>query len=136
MPLSTTNAPSNKITLMRALPCAIYLALLAWFSLQPQDTMPQDVSDKLLHLAAYAGAAVLWSWAAISRRTLLLALPILIAYGIGLEFAQGLTPDRTPSAADAIANSLGVVTGLGCYLITYKSALLRQLLRLHPQASL
>jgi VanZ family protein len=109
-------------------PCAIYLALLGYFSLQPQDTMPQEVSDKLLHFAAYAGAALLWGWAATSRRALLLALPILIAYGVGLEFAQGLTPDRIPSAADAAANSLGVVLGLAAFLLLQRSDALRRVL--------
>lgn len=126
----------NATTLLRALPCAIYLATLGWFSLQPQEVMPQDVSDKIMHLAAYAGAALLWGWAATSRHALLLALPILIAYGVGLEFAQGLTPDRTPSTIDAIANTGGVLIGIGCYLLAQKSALLRQWLRLHESSSL
>jgi len=128
--------PSNTITRMRALPCTIYLALVGYYSLQPQAEMPQNISDKIVHLTVYAGAALLWGWAAKNRRALLLALPLLIAYGVGLEIAQGFTPDRTPSIADALANSLGVLIGLGCYLLVQKSVLLRKLLRLHPQASL
>jgi len=133
---SSPNTSSKVIGLLRALPCAIYLALVGYYSLQPQAEMPQNISDKIVHLTVYAGAALLWGWAATSRRTLLLAVPVLIAYGIGLEIAQGFTPDRTPSVADALANSLGVLIGLGCYLLVQKSALVRKLLRLHPQASL
>jgi len=114
--------------LLRALPCAIYLAIIGYFSLQPQDVMPQDISDKIVHLTAYAGAAMLWCWAATNRRALLLALPILICYGVGLEFAQGLTPDRTPSIGDAIANSLGVIIGLGVFLLIQRSDALRRVL--------
>jgi VanZ family protein len=118
----------NVIGLLRALPCALYLAIIGYFSLQPQEVMPQDISDKIVHLTAYAGAAILWGWAAMSRRWLLLALPILITYGVGLEFAQGMTPDRTPSIADAIANSLGVIIGLGAFMLLQRSDALRRML--------
>ncbi|MFM8244052.1 MAG: VanZ family protein [Crocinitomicaceae bacterium] len=35
----------------------------------------------------------------------------MIAYGILLEFLQGLMPGRVPSILDAIANTTGVVLG-------------------------
>lgn len=128
--MSSSNVRSNRIALLRTLPCAIYLAIIGYYSLQPQEVMPQDVSDKIVHLTAYAGAAMLWAWAASSRRWLLLALPVLITYGVGLEFAQGLTPDRTPSVADAIANSLGVVTGIGVFMLLQRSDAIRRALML------
>jgi len=122
---------NNAFSVPRALLCLIYLVALGWASLQPQASMPQEVSDKLLHLAAYAGAALLWGWAARTRKSLVLALPLLIAYGIGLEITQGLTPDRTPSATDALANSLGVIIGTCCILLLQRSTTLRQMLHLH-----
>lgn len=120
----------DPMTLLRGLPCLVYLLILGWFSLQPQQTMPAEISDKLLHLAAYAGAALLWGWAAWSRPGLWLGLPLLIGYGVGLELAQALTPDRYPSADDAFANALGVVIGTGLFLLLQKSRVLRQLLHL------
>jgi len=122
------SSPSNTITLLRALPCAIYLALVGFYSLQPQAEMPQNISDKIVHLTVYAGAALLWGWAAANRRALLLALPVLITYGVGLEIAQGFTPDRTPSALDALANSLGVVLGLSAFLLLQRSHVVRRVL--------
>jgi VanZ family protein len=130
---SFPNVRPNIIALLRALPCAMYLAIIGYYSLQPQEVMPQDVSDKIVHLTAYAAAAMLWAWAASSRRWLLLALPILITYGVGLEFAQGLTPDRTPSTADAIANSLGVVIGVGVFMLLQRSDAIRRMLFLPPR---
>ena len=124
--MSFLSAKAEK--LLRALPCAIYLLALGWFSLQPQASMPQDISDKLLHLLVYAGAALLWGWAATTRRAMMLALPLLVVYGIELELAQGLTPDRNPSVVDAIANSLGVVLGLALLLLLYRLDALRRAL--------
>lgn len=120
----------NGFSLPRGVPCLVYLIAIGWASLQPQADMPQDVSDKLLHLAAYAGAALLWGWASLNRRALLLGLPLLITYGVGLEVAQGFTPDRSPSGADALANGLGVVAGTLAMLLLQKSARLRRMLYL------
>lgn len=124
--MSFLSAKTERI--MRTLPCAIYLLALGWFSLQPQAAMPQDISDTLLHLVVYAGAAVLWGWATTTRRGLMLGLPLLIVYGIELELAQGLTPDRNPSVVDAVANSLGVVLGMGLLLLLQRVDALRRIL--------
>lgn len=124
--------PARDTTLLRALPCLLYLIFIGWASLQPQQEMPQDVSDKLLHVVAYAGAAALWGWAAFSRRAWWFAAPLLVGYGVGLEFAQGFTPDRTPSVADAIANSTGVIVGLAIFRLCQQSERLKRWLYLPP----
>ena len=71
-------------------------------------------SDKLGHLLAYA---TLSAWAVMlfaTRRGWLLAALALVALGIGLEFAQGaLTDYRLRDPRDALANTLGVLLGLG-----------------------
>ena len=71
-----------------------------------------DVSDKLMHLLTYA---VLSSWFSliVGRANSLFRICIgLIAFGILIEFLQGMTSYRSAEVADAIANSLGVLIGL------------------------
>jgi VanZ family protein len=74
-------------------------------------------SDKLGHLLAYA---TLSAWAVMlfaTRRAWLLAALALVALGIGMEFAQGaLTDYRLRDPRDALANTLGVLLGLGVAL--------------------
>ena len=71
-------------------------------------------SDKVGHLLAYA---TLSAWAVMlfaTRRAWLLAALALVALGIGMEFAQGaLTDHRLRDPRDALANTLGVLLGLG-----------------------
>jgi VanZ family protein len=71
-------------------------------------------SDKLGHLLAYA---TLSAWAVMlfaTRRGWVLAALALVALGIGMEFAQGaLTDYRLRDPRDAVANTLGVLLGLG-----------------------
>lgn len=65
--------------------------------------------DKLVHLAGYAVLMFWWAQLVLQRRWQL-ALAVA-AFGLAIEGLQGLTPDRQPDLADALANSLGV--GLG-----------------------
>lgn len=71
-------------------------------------------SDKFGHLLAYG---TLSAWAVMlfaTRRGWLLAALGLVALGIGLEFAQGaLTDYRLRDPRDALANTLGVLLGMG-----------------------
>ena len=83
------------------------LVLALWPSGQGADWFPQ--ADKLRHALAFIA---LW---AIGRRAGLrpswaLALG-LVAFGIGIEVAQSFTPDREPSAADVLADALGIAAG-------------------------
>ena len=89
---------------------AIALSLLR----PPPLGLDMPDSDKVGHLLAYA---TLSAWAVMlfaTRRGWLLAALGLVALGIGLEFAQGaLTDYRLRDPRDAIANTLGVLLGLG-----------------------
>ena len=96
-------------------------------SLLPAPDLPNlHVSDKAEHFTAYAllaaGAVQLYA-----RRLSWFAVCIALALlGIGLEFAQGtLTSTRQMDAADALANSLGVLAGLATSLTPWRDALLR-----------
>ena len=82
---------------------ALGIAAVVVASMLPAPDLPDlHVSDKSEHFTAYA------------------------LLGIGLEFAQGaLTTTRTMDAADALANSLGVLAGLATSLTPWRDALLR-----------
>lgn len=50
----------------------------------------------------------------------------LVLMGIGIEFAQGaLTDDRMADPMDAIANTVGVLAGMGTALTPMRDLLLR-----------
>lgn len=82
--------------------------------------------DKLEHFLTYAllaaGAVQLYP-----RWRSLLSVGIgLVLMGIGLEYAQGaLTTYRMMDRADALANTLGVIAGLGLQLTPWRDLLLR-----------
>lgn len=82
----------------------------------PENWFPQ--ADKLHHLWYFG---LLW-WVGTKagfRAGWALALG-LVAYGVGIELAQSLTPTRAPSALDVLADSAGVA--LGWLLTRWRSA--------------
>lgn len=93
---------------------------LGWFgvasvvvlSLVPLSSTPSiEHGDKFEHVLAYA--VLMWWFAQMvtgTPRRLWLALGLL-ALGIALEFAQGLTTWRSFSYADMAADALGVASG-------------------------
>lgn len=106
---------------------ALGIAAVVVASMLPAPDLPDlHVSDKSEHFTAYAllaaGAVQLYA-----RRMSWLSVCVALALlGIGLEFAQGaLTTTRTMDAADALANSLGVLAGLATSLTPWRDALLR-----------
>ncbi|WP_375202300.1 VanZ family protein [Hyphococcus sp.] len=70
------------------------------------------LADKVAHFLAYAalGAAAVWAHLTVfsKRRGSALALA---AYGVLLEWLQGLGGVRSPELADAVANGLGALSG-------------------------
>lgn len=75
-------------------------------------TVPIAEFDKVEHFLAYATLSVWAVWVFGSRRARLRAALALILLGIAMEFAQGaFTVDRMMDANDALANTLGVLTG-------------------------
>ncbi len=88
------------------------VALVVYFSLVPDPPqIDMEEGDKVQHLAAYAGL-MLWFAQVLAGRTqrAILAL-LLVALGIALELAQGLTGYRSMSLADMAANTAGVALG-------------------------
>lgn len=106
---------------------ALGVAAVVVASLLPGPDLPNlHVSDKFEHFTAYAVLAA-GAVQVFARRLSWLSVSIALALlGIGLEFAQGeFTATRTMDAADALANSLGVLAGLATSLTPWRDALLR-----------
>ena len=118
--------PLRHLRLWAALWC-LAIAGVVVLSLMPPPPMPDfDSSDKWSHFIAYlllAAAAVqlFRNWPALLGAGLGLVL-----LGIGIEYAQAaLTATRMAEARDALANTLGVIAGLGTRLTPLHDLLLR-----------
>ena len=104
------------------------MALVVVLSLMPVPDLGDlpSGSDKLEHFLVYsllaAGAVQLYP-----RWSSLLSVGVaLVLMGIGLEYAQGaLTEHRMMDRLDALANTLGVIAGLGTQLTPWRDLLLR-----------
>lgn len=109
------------------LPVAACMALIFYMSSLSSPPTPEDVSDKTLHFAAYAGLALVvlravagGTWAGVTLRTLALCWLITTAYGFTDEFHQRYTEGRTPDLADVGADALGAAittSALGAWSI-------------------
>ncbi len=91
----------------------ILLLVLGILSLIPAPDV--GGSDKLAHFVSYAVLSAWFSLLVEQRKSLWLILFGLISYGLLLELLQGFTSYRSEDMADAVANSLGVITGLAFY---------------------
>ncbi|GAA4858276.1 VanZ family protein [Luteimonas vadosa] len=105
---------------------SLAIAVVVVASLLPASELPAVAGgDKLHHFLAYfvlAAAAV----QLYARWPSLLGAGLgLVLLGIGLEHAQGvLTETRLADRWDALANTLGVIAGLGTRLTPWRDALL------------
>lgn len=93
-------------------------AAIAVLSLLPGEDLPEvQVSDKILHVIAYAAlSAGVCFW--LGRQRLLAGILLATFYGATLEFAQALAgTGRTPSLLDGGANLLGACLGAGMAMI-------------------
>ena len=111
----------NTTTVLRRVP-AILVALLILY-LSSRSTLPVPLppllgADKLAHFAAFAVLsffACFWvSPASWSRRPVFFFLAVVLAvsfYGVLDEFHQSFVPNRIPSAADWVADTLGAAFG-------------------------
>lgn len=78
------------------------------------------VNDKLMHLSAFSGLAVLLAWAIPTRPSRPLAhlkwtALVALAYGVVDECSQSLVPGRSPDIRDYAADVGGIAIGLGIY---------------------
>ena len=88
-----------------------YAALTAWLSLTP-STGGGALWDKPLHLACYTIFVLLGTPLCRSRAQLYWLGAAVFAYSGLMEVAQHFVPGRSLSAADMVANGLGVALGV------------------------
>jgi VanZ family protein len=97
-----------------------YMAAIFVVSSMPRAPLPDRVSDKTAHVAAYALLAVLVVRACagglparITARTGILALVVTVAYGASDELHQACVPGRTADLLDVAADAAGAAIGVG-----------------------
>lgn len=103
------------------------VAVVAVLSLVNLSRLPPvpDGGDKVEHFLAYGLLSASAMQVFARRRGCLLVAVLLVALGIGLEFAQGaLTTTRMADPRDALANTLGVLAGLATLLTPLRGLLL------------
>ena len=78
------------------------------------------VSDTVLHMASYAGLAVLTlratsggRWAGVTPRAMVLAFVIATIHGMSVEVLQMFVPSRFAEWRDVGNDALGALAGLG-----------------------
>lgn len=115
-----------RLARLAILPTAILIAYLSlkpvgdttsegpWLLRQLAEWLLGDPSqiDKVGHYLAYATLAGTACMGLIRRVPLVIILGAVLAYGALFEGLQSLTPNRTASFADMLANTLGALTGL------------------------
>jgi VanZ family protein len=91
------------------------------------------VLRKLGHVSGYALLTTLWWWAlrGVSRRPLLLAAVISLAYGCTDEFHQTFVSDRTGTPVDVGIDAIGIA--LAAYLLSRPR--IRRMRRSRPRPS-
>lgn len=94
------------------------------------DELP-DFTDKLVHAAMYATLMGLFVRAHPGLPALLLAAG-LGAFGALIELLQGLTPARTASLADGVANCVGISIMLALHAAQARAATTSQPPRSRP----
>lgn len=104
---------------------AVLFVIVVCLIPRPPIPVPEN-GDKVEHFLAYfilSGSAVQLFR---QGRPLLWVGLGLVLMGIGIEFAQGaLTRDRMADPMDALANTVGVLAGLGLALTPLRDLLLR-----------
>jgi len=94
------------------------------------DELP-DFTDKLVHAGMYATLMLLFVRAHPGLPALLLACG-LGAFGALVELLQGLTPARTASVADGVANCAGISIMLALHAAQTRAAITPQPPRFRP----
>jgi len=90
----------------------IGVATVIYFTLAPDPPeIDLENGDKLEHLLAYASLMLWFAQVRIDATERRITAVMLLALGIALEFAQGLTDYRVMSLADAAANTAGIALG-------------------------
>ena len=91
------------------------MLVVSWLAFAPAtpETLSFAQLDKLKHLAAFAALAVVahLGWLHARRAAWWTAMGLLL-FGVFIEAVQSQIPTRTASAADVLADALGIALGL------------------------
>jgi VanZ family protein len=88
------------------------VAVVMYFSLAPNPPqIDMQEGDKVQHLVAYASLMLWFAQVQPGRSERRITALLLVALGIALELAQGLTDYRSLSVLDMAANTTGVALG-------------------------
>jgi len=84
----------------------------------PKSGVEIPGNDKVNHFIAYAIFSLNAGLLSSSMKKNFLFLPLLVLYGLFMEYCQGFVPGRQPSWLDALANTTGVAIGFLLTLLT------------------
>src|SRR5210317_1200001 len=104
---------------------AVLLFAVLIVSLLPVPASAVAVGDKVSHLLTYSVLCGWFSLLARSSRALAGIVIALIAYGMMIEFLQGLTGYRYAEWGDVLANVTGCLLGTLAYLGPFRRGFLQ-----------
>lgn len=110
------NVNKEKLLLISLILVFIGIAILSL--LPPKSIEKIGEHDKINHFMAYAVLSLNVGLVVKKFKTFAFYIPLLIGYGLLLEYLQGFVPGRQPSWLDAIANSMGVCIGFILYFLS------------------
>lgn len=92
----------------------ISIIAISYMSLIPRIDIPVkfSYSDKVWHFFAYVWLSFLPYGGFKTRTIALMGSLLMVLLGIGLEIGQSYIPGREAAFSDAMANSIGVITGI------------------------
>ncbi|MGL1892790.1 MAG: VanZ family protein [Spirochaetaceae bacterium] len=110
------------IKTLRIIPLLLVCSVIIYLSLTSRSINPISLNniDKVYHFIAYFTLGFTICLAFSNKVLLIINLFLGLALGIALEFIQGTLGYRDMSVADAVANSLGLFTGVLVFYICYK----------------
>jgi VanZ family protein len=101
------------------LPVVLYAAGIFLVSSMPSPPIPDGVSDKSGHGAAYCGLGLIVlralagaEWAGVSAATSFAAVGLTTAFGASDELHQLFVPGRSADVHDIAADAIGAATGV------------------------
>jgi VanZ family protein len=110
------NVNKEKLLLVSLILVFIGIAILSL--LPPKSIEKIGEHDKINHFIAYAVLSLNVGLFVKKLKSYLFYLPLLIGYGLLLEYFQGFVPGRQPSWLDVLANSIGVGIGFMLYFLS------------------
>lgn len=119
----TESGRASALGLLPVLLWSAYVLLVLFLALGP-FTVKTGVEhgDKVLHVLAFAGVALLFPWPVTLPRLWVAAL-VVVVLAAGIEIVQDFSPayDRRPDRMDFLAGLAGGLTGLGLRLVLGRS---------------